>query len=157
MWIALLLGSITNETIQNLDCNKQRNGWKKETKMRRCQFNSITKPGPQSCDRYCRSDVADHTGHIVAFRQNRPEIRTVLLPLSAAGETYQMDRAVAFLKRINGVSGACLFFNRTALRIYYHPDQTNINQILEALRVLKPDRRDYHNLETGLPRTAICG
>jgi hypothetical protein len=125
--------------------------------MQRCQFNRQTEPGEQRNGQHRRSGDADRTGHIVALRQNRPERRTVLLPLYAVGETCQLDRIVALLKRVDGVSSACLFFNRTALRIYYHPEQINVNQIVEALRVLKPDLRDYHKIEKDLPRTAMLG
>lgn len=125
--------------------------------MRRCRFNRQTEPCPQSGGRRSRSDVADRTGHIVALRQNRPEMRTVLLPLSAVGKTCQFERVVALLKRIDGFSSACLFFNQTALRIYYHPERTNVFQIVEALQALKPNLCDYSKLEKDLPRTSVCG
>lgn len=125
--------------------------------MHRCRFNSLTEPGPQSGDRRSRSDVADRTGHIVSLRSNRPKMQTALLPLSAVSETCPLERAVALLKRIDGVSGACLFFNQTALRIYYHPEQTNVFQIVEALQTLKPNLCDYSELENDLPRTSVFG
>lgn len=122
--------------------------------------NRMAEPVARSDDHRRRSDVADRNARIIALRRNKPKMRTVLLPLSAVGETCQMDRIVALLKRIDGVSSACLFFNRTVMRIYFHPEQTNVNQILEALRVLKPnlhDYHDYHNLKKDLSRIAMYG
>ena len=126
--------------------------------MSRCRCDSLAEPVPQIGDRRRRSDVADRSGHIVALRQNRSEMRTLLLPLSAVGEPQcQMDKIPALLQRIGGVSSACLFFNQTALRIYYYPEQTNVINIVEELQTLALSLRDYRQLEDDLPCASVCG
>lgn len=88
------------------------------------------------CDCRKRSAEVESNKEIFDDRPKTESIETVILPLASIGEKSGFNDALAVLKKIDGMTGAKLFFRETAVCIQYDPDRMDVNTISTSLRLI---------------------
>ena len=86
------------------------------------------------CDCSRRSAEDESNKEIFDDRRKTKSIQTVILPLASIGGKSGINDALAVLRKIDGVTGATLFFQQTAVCIHYDPNRTDPNIISTILR-----------------------
>lgn len=86
----------------------------------------------------------------------RPNNQSATFPLASIGGKTKFRNASAVLKQIEGVKGIRLFFNQTALRIYYDPRFTGVTSLDEAINALRTETHARQDQQRDLSKSRVA-